>query len=70
MSDEEQKRAKVQMVCGDCGSAEVTRDAWAEWEVGCQSWALGAVFDYAFCHRCQRETRIETQAAVSDEVGA
>ena len=47
------------MVCGKCGSDEVTRDAWAEWNVGAQAWALGALFEQAFCHRCQASTRIE-----------
>ena len=46
------------MVCGACGSDEVTRDAWAEWNVAAQGWALGAVFEHAFCHRCQRSTRV------------
>jgi len=49
----------VRMVCEDCGSEEVTRDAWAEWNVATQDWGLGAVFDYAYCHRCQRDARIE-----------
>lgn len=48
----------LRMVCGTCGSDEVTRDAWAEWNVAAQGWGLGAVFEQAFCHRCQRSTRI------------
>ena len=47
------------MICEDCGSEEVTRDAWAEWSVEAQGWVLGAVFDYAFCHRCQGSTHIK-----------
>ncbi|WP_305097880.1 hypothetical protein [Croceibacterium aestuarii] len=50
---------KVRMVCEDCGSEEVTRDAWAEWNVDMQHWQLGAVFDYAYCHRCQANAHIE-----------
>lgn len=49
---------KVQMLCEECGSTEVTRDAWAEWDVESQDWALGAVFDYAFCHACEDDTHI------------
>lgn len=53
---------KVQMVCAQCGSAQVTRDAWAEWSVDEQDWQLGAAFDYAFCHRCESSTRIEEKS--------
>ena len=50
---------RVQMVCGTCGSKVVTRDAWAEWDAEAQDWTLGAVYDYAFCHACERSTHIE-----------
>jgi hypothetical protein len=50
---------KVRMVCEHCGSEHVTRDAWAEWNVETQDWQLGAVFDYAYCHRCQGDAHIE-----------
>jgi hypothetical protein len=46
------------MVCNVCGSDEVSRDAWADWDVTNQEWALGAVFDYAHCHKCDGETRL------------
>jgi len=46
------------MVCNVCGSDEVSRDAWADWHVKNQQWVLGAVFDYAHCHRCDVETRL------------
>ncbi|MCW1431864.1 hypothetical protein [Novosphingobium sp. JCM 18896] len=50
---------KVRMVCSHCGSDEVTRDAWAAWDPQAQQWALRATFDYAFCHRCMTDARIE-----------
>jgi len=46
------------MVCRHCGSDDVSRDAWADWDTGKQEWVLGAVFDYAHCHKCERETSI------------
>lgn len=46
----------VGMVCGYCGSIEVTRDAWAE---ETQDWTLAAVYDYAYCHKCDGDGRIE-----------
>ena len=50
---------KIRIVCGTCGSETVTRDAWAEWDVGAQNWALGAVYDYAYCHNCENDSRLE-----------
>jgi hypothetical protein len=50
---------KLQMHCERCGSTHVMRDAWAHWDVVSQDWVLGAVFDYAHCDRCGRETDIE-----------
>jgi hypothetical protein len=46
------------MVCNVCGSDEVSRDAWADWDTKAQEWVLGAVFDYAHCHKCGSETSI------------
>lgn len=40
---------KVKMVCERCGSEEVLRDAWAEWDVDEQEWVLQNVFDHAVC---------------------
>lgn len=56
---EHKEKPRVRMVCADCGSEQVTRDAWAEWNAELRAWQLGAVFDYAYCHRCQRSARIE-----------
>ncbi|MBB5711561.1 hypothetical protein [Sphingomonas xinjiangensis] len=34
----------------------MTREAWAEWDIPAQTWVLSAVFDFAFCHQCCRQT--------------
>ena len=49
---------RIAIVCGTCGSDEVSRDAWANWDVTAQDWVLGAVFDYAQCQRCECETSL------------
>lgn len=49
----------IQMVCGTCGSQNVARDAWASWDTATQQWQLGAVFDYAHCHDCDCETKLD-----------
>jgi hypothetical protein len=56
--------AAVRIICGKCGSANVSRDAWANWDTKTQEWVLGAVFDYGHCHDCDGESRL-TEAAVS-----
>lgn len=48
----------VTYVCNTCGSDDVSRDAWAEWDVEEQRWVLRTEFDYAHCHRCDSETRL------------
>ena len=50
---------KVDYVCNVCGGNDVSRDAWADWDAATQHWVLGAVFDYAHCHDCDGETRLE-----------
>ncbi|MEA3044366.1 MAG: hypothetical protein QOH47_2204 [Sphingomonadales bacterium] len=58
--------ARVDFLCRQCGGNAVTRDAWAEWDIAEQEWVLGAAFDYAYCHDCQEETRLdEVDAAES-----
>jgi len=49
---------RIAIVCGTCGSDEVSRDAWADWDIGKQEWVLGAVFDYGHCHRCGCESSL------------
>jgi hypothetical protein len=48
----------VDYICNICGGNKVTRDAWAEWDAAAQDWTLGAVYDYAFCHDCEAETKL------------
>ena len=57
--EERLEEPKLRMVCEECGSPEVTRDAWAEWDEDTQDWVLGAVFDYAYSHKCQGDAHIE-----------
>ncbi len=49
---------RIAIICGTCGSDEVSRDAWADWDTDQQEWVLGAVFDYGHCHRCENESRL------------
>ena len=46
------------MVCETCGSTDVSRDAWGDWDAAQQRWVLRTVFDFAHCHDCDSETRL------------
>lgn len=59
MAKPEPQPAKVDYVCARCGGNNVSRDAWADWDVTTQQWVLGATFDYAHCHACEKETALE-----------
>jgi hypothetical protein len=48
-------KEQMRIVCSWCGSANVSRDAWASWNVEKQDWELGAVFDAGFCQACECE---------------
>lgn len=49
----------ITIVCGTCGSRDVSRDAWADWDDTGQRWVLRTMFDYAHCHACDEETRLD-----------
>jgi hypothetical protein len=50
--------ARIEYACEHCSGTAVTRDAWAEWKIADQAWALAEMFDFAFCHQCHRETHL------------
>jgi hypothetical protein len=56
---------QIQYVCGTCGSTDVSRDAWADWNVERQEWELRVAFDYARCHACDGETRLGARTLIS-----
>ncbi|MCI4591367.1 hypothetical protein MOK15_14865 [Sphingobium sp. BYY-5] len=55
----EQTTIRHAYICNVCGSDHVTRDAWAAWDVDRQDWVLEAAFDYAYCHRCMGNARLD-----------
>ena len=46
-------------ICATCGSERVVRDAWACWNRGAGLWELEHAFDYAHCHQCEGETKLQ-----------
>lgn len=54
---------KIKIVCAECGSENVMRDAYACWNVERQEWELQCVFDQGYCDKCAEtgdsEARLE-----------
>lgn len=57
---------KINIVCADCGSEDVHRDANADWNVDTQQWELGAVFDQGYCGSCGEERELEEQPIIEE----
>jgi hypothetical protein len=53
--------------CGACGSTDVRRDAWAEWDDEQQRWVLGQVFDFGYCCDCEGEASLIERNAETGE---
>jgi len=51
------KTQAVKMVCSNCGSDDVTRDAVVRWSIQSQQWEVSNVFDNSDCEACG-ETRL------------
>lgn len=49
---------KIRVVCAECGSANVGRDAWAVWDIALQDWELDEVFDQGYCFMCDEDARL------------
>ncbi|MGE4322531.1 MAG: hypothetical protein AB7E60_05820 [Sphingobium sp.] len=52
-------KSRYAFVCAVCGGEQVTREAWATWDVDVQGWVLDVVFDTAWCHRCMGAVRLD-----------
>ncbi len=52
-------RNRIQIVCNVCGSANVSRDAEATWDIELQRWELLTVYDNATCNKCEGEASLE-----------
>jgi hypothetical protein len=50
------KPNKIDYLCPECGSADVTSDASAEWDVENQRWVLRCVYDSMCCNDCELDS--------------
>ena len=56
----------IKIVCGTCGTENIRRDAWAEWDVANQEWVLGCVFDAGHCEECGGSSNLKEVAIESN----
>lgn len=52
---------RIKMVCSHCGSEEVKRDAWAEWDTEKQDWVLSSIYDHTYCEGCEGEADLSEE---------
>jgi len=52
---------KIKIVCSECGSDDVRRDANASWNIEKQEWELCAVYDNGTCEACGEERTLDEQ---------
>lgn len=50
---------RIKIVCQECGSSDVYRDAYVAWNIATQEWELCSVFDQGYCDKCGIERRLE-----------
>ena len=48
----------ILILCRACGSQNVRRDAYAEWDDEAQIWVLASVFDHGICDDCGAENSL------------
>ena len=63
-------KPKYNYVCDECGSTNILRDAWAEWNVEKQDWVLSEYFDNTECGDCGGPcyaVAIELKGQLNDE---
>lgn len=60
---------RIVMVCRNCKSEDVCRDATAKWSKTLQTWKLAGVQDQGYCSTCG-ETVIEERTQLAEDYGA
>lgn len=50
---------RIKMVCSKCGSENVVKDAFAEWNIDKQEWVLHSVYDFTSCNDCGEEDCVD-----------
>lgn len=46
-------------ICSRCGSTNVLKDAYAQWDKKAQEWTLQNTFDDSFCEECEGPAKLD-----------
>jgi hypothetical protein len=61
---------RFKMVCSECGSEQVLKDAYAIWSVEEQEWILHSTYDHADCEECGGECKVKEIVADDCQMNA
>jgi hypothetical protein len=61
---------RFKMVCSECGSERVLKDAYAIWSVEEQEWILHSTYDHADCEECGGECKVKEIVADDCQMNA
>ena len=53
--------SRIRLICSECGSTDVGRDAWAEWNEKLQMFEATHIFKQGHCFNCEGETQINEE---------
>ena len=48
----------IKIACSKCGSFDVRRDAYVEWDIEQQKWVLSTIFDDGACMDCEDSSKL------------
>jgi hypothetical protein len=51
----------MRVICRECGSEDVVRDAWVRWDASSQAWEIATTLPAAYCHQCDGEVALDHQ---------
>ena len=49
---------RIRLICSECSSPNVARDAWAMWDETRQTFEVSHVFQNAYCFNCEGEASL------------
>ena len=54
-------KREIRLVCSECNSPNVARDAWAMWDETRQTFEVSHIFDNGYCFTCEGEASLNEE---------
>lgn len=58
--------SKIIKKCKNCGSENISRDAWIMWNVDQQDWIINDIFDEIYCFDCEETSKEVLEEIIDD----